>query len=167
MSGDVAISHTAPQSAAVPIVRNATTAPQIPDPVSVAVAASASSKRPLVNPSLHVDLALNLVVLQFIDDKGDVTNQIPSQKQLKAYQAQSAGSGPGGSASQVAQFAKGTGAPITVAPASAAAATLQLAGGAASGAASSNLLHTGVAQSYSASISPVQASPVLASGGVA
>ena len=54
------------------------------------VAAAASSKRPLVDPSLHLDLALNLVVLQFIDDKGNVTRSIPSEKQLKAYQAHEA-----------------------------------------------------------------------------
>jgi hypothetical protein len=60
-------------------------------PASSAGTASASadsgtaSKRPLLNPSLHVDVALNLVVLEFIDDKGDVTNSIPSPKQLKAY----------------------------------------------------------------------------------
>ncbi len=38
------------------------------------------------NPGMHLDPALNLVVLQFFDSKGNVTQSIPSQKQLKAYQ---------------------------------------------------------------------------------
>jgi hypothetical protein len=41
-----------------------------------------------VNPDFHLDLALNIVVLQFFDSKGDVTQSIPSQKQLDAYRAE-------------------------------------------------------------------------------
>jgi len=55
---------------------------------------AAASKRPLVNPSLHLDLALNLVVLQFVDDNGNVTNSFPSAKQLKAYRVQQASPAP-------------------------------------------------------------------------
>jgi hypothetical protein len=55
---------------------------------------AATSKRPLVNPSLHFDLALNLVVLEFVDDNGNVTNSIPSAKQLKAYRETAAEGGP-------------------------------------------------------------------------
>ena len=68
-----------------------------PNPIATTATAAdkstetAASKRPLINPSLHVDLALNLVVLEFVDDKGDVTNSIPSAKQLKAYQDQAEG----------------------------------------------------------------------------
>jgi hypothetical protein len=92
-----------------------------------------------VNPSLHLDLALNLVVLQFVDNNGDVTTQIPSQKQLKAYQEQVAASGPGGSASRVVQWAQGAEtAPDNVNPASAEPATQ----------APSQVAQTGVAQSY-------------------
>jgi hypothetical protein len=40
---------------------------------------------PSVNPGLHLDVALNLVVLQFFNAQGDVTQSIPSQKQLEAY----------------------------------------------------------------------------------
>ena len=50
--------------------------------------AATPTKRPLLNPRLHLDLALNLVVLQFFDDQGEVTSSIPSAKQLKAYTAQ-------------------------------------------------------------------------------
>ncbi len=45
-----------------------------------------SKSPPPVNPNLHVDLALNIVVLQFYNAQGDVTQSIPSQKQLQAYQ---------------------------------------------------------------------------------
>jgi hypothetical protein len=43
-----------------------------------------------VNPDLHVDLALNIVVLQFYNAQGDITQSIPSQKQLQAYQTNEA-----------------------------------------------------------------------------
>jgi hypothetical protein len=37
------------------------------------------------NPSYVIDLGLNLVVLQFHDQRGDVIQSIPSERQLKAY----------------------------------------------------------------------------------
>jgi hypothetical protein len=40
-----------------------------------------------VNPDFHLDLALNIAVLQFFDAKGNVTQSIPSQKPLDAYRA--------------------------------------------------------------------------------
>jgi hypothetical protein len=40
-----------------------------------------------VNPGFHLDPALNIVVLQFFDAEGNVTQSIPSQKQLNAYRA--------------------------------------------------------------------------------
>ena len=45
-----------------------------------------SSGTPNLNPGYRLDPALNLAVLQFFDEKGDVTQTIPSQKQLQAYQ---------------------------------------------------------------------------------
>jgi hypothetical protein len=57
-----------------------------PAAAASAPAASGSSGPPPVNPGLHLDPALNIVVLQFYDSKGDVTQSIPSQKQLHAYQ---------------------------------------------------------------------------------
>ena len=83
MSADVAIPQIGARlvSATGPAPQSAAPAPQGADTVGGA----AASKRPLFNPSLHVDVALNLVVLQFVDDNGDVTNSIPSPKQLKAY----------------------------------------------------------------------------------
>jgi hypothetical protein len=38
------------------------------------------------NPSLQLDPALGLVVIQFRNDAGDVTASIPSERQLQAYQ---------------------------------------------------------------------------------
>ena len=38
------------------------------------------------NPSLQLDPALGLVVIQFRNDSGAVTNSIPSERQLQAYQ---------------------------------------------------------------------------------
>ncbi len=154
MSGDFAISQSAPRSAAEPISTSAASATQTQDPAAVAAAAAATSKRPLVNPSLHLDLALNLVVLQFVDNNGDVTTQIPSQKQLKAYQEQVAASGPGGSASRVVQWAQGAEtAPDKVNPASAEPATQ----------APSQVAQTGVAQSYAPSSFAAPA-PVASTG---
>jgi hypothetical protein len=84
VSGDLAIPQTTPRQAAQieQIRAPGTVTPAAPDPAAV----TAASKRPLTNPSLHIDVALNLVVLQFVDDKGVVTSSIPSAKQLKAYQ---------------------------------------------------------------------------------
>jgi hypothetical protein len=88
VSGEIAISQTAaPSTHAAQAPQAAPAAPVAPANVDP-IAAQAASKRPLVNPGLHLDLALNLVVLQFVDDKGDVTRSIPSEKQLKAYQSQ-------------------------------------------------------------------------------
>jgi len=42
---------------------------------------------PPINPDFHLDPALNIVVLQFFDAEGNVTQSIPSQKQLNAYRA--------------------------------------------------------------------------------
>jgi hypothetical protein len=47
---------------------------------------SAIAGTPNLNPGFRLDPALNLAVLQFFDEKGDVTQTIPSQKQLQAYQ---------------------------------------------------------------------------------
>jgi len=41
--------------------------------------------QPYVNPSLHLDPALGLVVIEFRDAAGEVTASIPSQRQIDAY----------------------------------------------------------------------------------
>ena len=40
----------------------------------------------IANPSLRLDPALGLVVLEFHSDSGAVTSSIPSERQLEAYQ---------------------------------------------------------------------------------
>jgi hypothetical protein len=46
----------------------------------------AANPSPIANPSLRLDPALGLVVLEFRNDAGAVTSSIPSQRQLQAYQ---------------------------------------------------------------------------------
>src|SRR5262249_2872666 len=41
---------------------------------------------PVPNPSLRLNAALGLVVIEFRNDAGTVTSSIPSQRQLEAYQ---------------------------------------------------------------------------------
>ena len=92
MSADFAISQVSPvASTLTPRSGSATAktnAPVDAPPVT-------NSGPPAINPSLHVDPALNLVVLQFFDAQGDVEQSIPSQKQLAAYR-QDAGQAPVG-----------------------------------------------------------------------
>ena len=40
---------------------------------------------PFTNPDLRLDPALGLVVIEFHDDSGKLTNSIPSQRQIDAY----------------------------------------------------------------------------------
>jgi hypothetical protein len=46
----------------------------------------AATPSPIANPSLRLDPALGIVVLEFRNDAGAVTTSIPSQRQLQAYQ---------------------------------------------------------------------------------
>ena len=50
---------------------------------------------PAVNPSLRLDPALGLVVLEFRDETGQVTGSIPSQRQIEAYHRAGGQSVPG------------------------------------------------------------------------
>ncbi len=47
----------------------------------------APSSRPFPNPSLRLDAGLGMVVIEFRDNLGEVTNSIPSQRILEAYRA--------------------------------------------------------------------------------
>jgi len=40
---------------------------------------------PIINPTLRLDPALGLVVIEFRDERGNVTASIPSQRQIDAY----------------------------------------------------------------------------------
>ncbi|MGE0416995.1 MAG: hypothetical protein AB7O80_09335 [Acetobacteraceae bacterium] len=61
------------------------------DPKAAAPAAAAerpvTPAQPFVNPSLRLDAALGLVVIEFRDDAGALTSTIPSQRQIDAYRA--------------------------------------------------------------------------------
>ena len=46
----------------------------------------ATSTSPFPNPSLRLDPALGIVVLEFRSNTGAVTTSIPSERQLQAYQ---------------------------------------------------------------------------------
>jgi hypothetical protein len=41
---------------------------------------------PIINPTLRLDAALGLVVIEFRNDSGAVTTSIPSERQIEAYQ---------------------------------------------------------------------------------
>jgi hypothetical protein len=45
---------------------------------------------PLVNPRLRIDPALNLVVLEFRDEGGDIRSSIPTPREIQAYRQQAA-----------------------------------------------------------------------------
>ena len=45
-----------------------------------------SAAPPILNPTLRLDAALGLVVIEFRNESGAVTRSIPSQRQLQAYQ---------------------------------------------------------------------------------
>ncbi len=81
MSGVSAIS---PAASIQPALSNRDS-PSTAQAPSAATTLGASGPPP-VNPGLHLDPALNIVVLQFFNSKGDVTQTIPSPKQIKAYQ---------------------------------------------------------------------------------
>ncbi|GEM_PF-3053291 len=80
MSNDLAI-HPIPSVPAAPEAhaepRQETFAPP--------QAASGSTAQPYVNPSLRLDAALGLVVIEFHDEFGKLTSSIPSQRQIDAY----------------------------------------------------------------------------------
>ncbi len=85
MSGDLAI---APATTVQPALssRTATSDKSSTPTANSTATVSGLTGPPPVNPGLHLDPALNIVVLQFFDAKGNVTQTIPSQKQLQAYQ---------------------------------------------------------------------------------
>jgi len=57
------------------------------EPVSPPAPAPGPQGHALPNPSLRLDSGLGMVVLEFRDDKGDVTGSIPSQRVLDAYRS--------------------------------------------------------------------------------
>lgn len=73
---------TAPRPAAVAPAPEA--AP--PAPPRRAEPAPASPAAPMLpNPRLRIDAALNIVVLEFRDDGGQINRTLPSAQEIKAY----------------------------------------------------------------------------------
>ncbi len=46
----------------------------------------APAASPITNPTLRLDAALGIVVIEFRNDSGAITSSVPSQRQLQAYQ---------------------------------------------------------------------------------
>ena len=71
---------------------------------------------PIINPTLRLDAALGLVVIEFRNNSGAITTSIPSERQIAAYQrwAQTHSTGPprdGAAASGAALTQQGNGGP--------------------------------------------------------
>lgn len=84
---------------------------------TVAVAGPVGTQAPFINPSLCINAALGLVVMQFYNDRGNVTASIPTARQLQAYRF--AGGHVSGTAPQARQSAAdasaGSAKPVTAA----------------------------------------------------
>jgi hypothetical protein len=78
-----------------------------------AASANAGTTHPVyTNPTLRLDPALGLVVIQFHDASGNVTTSYPSQRQLNAYRAHEQtlpDQSPLGAADEIAQSADPSG----------------------------------------------------------
>jgi hypothetical protein len=59
--------------------------PSKPMPTAAPVEQAAPTPFPSLNPSLQLDSALGIVVLEFRNSSGTITSSIPSQQQLAAY----------------------------------------------------------------------------------
>ena len=68
---------TAPTSEATPANTKRT--------AEAAPAASTADAPMLPNPRLRIDAALNIVVLEFRDDTGEISRTLPSAQEIKAY----------------------------------------------------------------------------------
>jgi hypothetical protein len=78
MSSDLSIGAVA----SGPAIRTTEAAPA--EPTSAAGAGTASPGTP--NPTLRLDPALGLVVIEFLSKAGTITSSIPTQRELTAYQ---------------------------------------------------------------------------------
>jgi hypothetical protein len=71
----------AARAEAQPARQAAPTVPAAPEPRAAGSGAS------IRNPHLRIELALNLVVLEFRDAAGEVRNTIPSPREIAAYRS--------------------------------------------------------------------------------
>ncbi|HEY2619423.1 MAG TPA: hypothetical protein VGI78_18930 [Acetobacteraceae bacterium] len=74
----VAVAHAGSDGAIDPRVATASESPVQAEP--------APAPSPIINPTLRLDAALGLVVIEFRNDSGAVTTSIPSERQIEAYQ---------------------------------------------------------------------------------
>lgn len=75
-----------PGVTAVPAASNAASEPRMAGDGLPQPSAEAPKSPLITNPSLRLDAALGLVVIEFRNDSGAITTSIPSQRQLEAYQ---------------------------------------------------------------------------------
>lgn len=78
MPSDITIASTLPPS----VIQAANT--RNVGAMAVPVQAASSPMHP--NPSYHIDPALNMVVIEFMSARGQITNSLPTPQQLDAYQ---------------------------------------------------------------------------------
>jgi len=78
MSNDISLPAISPvRASSVPVAERAPAAD---------LAQATLVAPPVINPTLRLDAALGLVVIEFRNDSGAITTSIPSQRQLQAYQ---------------------------------------------------------------------------------
>jgi hypothetical protein len=79
MSNHLSIQAALPiHGTGAPVRSNASAAPQ-------AAAAAAQPAQVFVNPAFRFDPSVGMVVIEFHDDSGKMTNSIPTERQLQAY----------------------------------------------------------------------------------
>ncbi len=74
-----------PNELTIPAVQSAAASGQAPARAKVSATATPAHVQPFNNPSLRLDPALGLVVIEFRNESGAVTRSIPSQQQMDAY----------------------------------------------------------------------------------
>jgi len=85
MSSDISVTRTIVQPASVESARERPPPPVQPFPADRSPEKLAPLAPP--NPSLRLDPELEIVVLEFRDEAGQVRNTIPTEQQLAAYRA--------------------------------------------------------------------------------
>lgn len=59
--------------------------PALPTPGERATSGLVAPGIPMLNPRMRIDTELNLVVLEFRDDAGEVRQSLPSPREIDAY----------------------------------------------------------------------------------
>lgn len=72
-------------AAGLPPVSPATRPVQPVAPATPATPAAAAPSVPMLNPRMRIDTELNLVVLEFRDDAGELRSSIPTPREIDAY----------------------------------------------------------------------------------